>query len=107
MNPTVAAPSGSVQIKFNDEISSFFMEDLVFFDNFLLRITCLSSLADYEITIKPSIGESFTFIFDSGTFRSLSKDGCVVLSQYHMNFFRIYPTTGDQFYEIYIKKSGK
>jgi hypothetical protein len=106
MDPTVAA-LGSVRIKFRDKISDLPLENLCYFDEFLYKITQLKLLNDHEITICTPDGESLSFIFDLNSFQSIRKDNCVVLSQYSVEFFEIYPTINDGFYVVDIKKSGK
>jgi hypothetical protein len=103
----VATLSGSVLIKFRDKISDLSLEIFSYFDEFLYKITQLKSLNDHEITLCTPNGESLSFIFDLNSFQSILKDNCVVLSQYSVEFFEIYPTINGGFYMIDIKKSGK
>jgi hypothetical protein len=105
MDPT-AATSDSVRIKFRDKISEIPLKDLPRFKTILYEITQSNSFSDHEITIYSPRGEDISFIFDTSTFRSILKDNCVVLSQYGVDIFEIYPTIDSEFYMIDIKKCG-
>jgi hypothetical protein len=106
MDSTVATPSDSVRIKFRDKISENPLKNVSDFDMILYEFTHSNSFSDHEITIYSPRGEDIRFIFDTSTFRSILKDNCVVLSQYGVDVFEIYPTIDSEFYMIDIKKCG-
>lgn len=103
----VKAPS--VRIKFGENINTFPLKNVARFERFLIRlITRNQQLIDLEISITTPRNESTSFIFERGTFQSrLVNNDFVVLSQYGVDFYNIYPTINEEYYVVDIKKSGK